>query len=202
MPASGTSARQHEGERDEGQVGDDQVEAVAWAASAASRWRALTPSRAVTRGSPRSLACNWPWPTSTPTTEAAPRGQQHVGEAAGALADVQAVLARHVDAGAGQRRVELEPGARHPAQLGVVGDLDLAALGQVFAGLARQRPACARRASARRRLDQPLRGRPASAPGRVARAVGQHAWASIDRLLPAAAADPALPVRQRRPLEG
>ena len=35
--------------------------------------RAFTPSMQVTRGSSRSRACNWLWPTSTPTTLAAPR---------------------------------------------------------------------------------------------------------------------------------
>jgi len=51
------------------------------------------------------------------------------------------------------------PAARHPAQLGVVGDLQLAALGQLVARLARCRPA-RRAAPAHRALrDQPLRGR-------------------------------------------
>ena len=39
----------------------------------ASRWRALTPSSAVTRGSAARRGWSWPWPTSTPTTCFAPR---------------------------------------------------------------------------------------------------------------------------------
>ena len=57
--------------------------------------------------------------------------QQHVGEAAGALADVQAGHAGHVDAAVRERAVELEAAARDETQLRVVGDLDLAARGQV-----------------------------------------------------------------------
>src|SRR6185369_7612707 len=41
--------------------------------SRASRWRALTPSRAATRESAARRRSSWPWPTSTPTTRAAPR---------------------------------------------------------------------------------------------------------------------------------
>ena len=41
--------------------------------AAASRWRTLVRSRLSTRGSPRSRSWSWPCPTSTATTDAAPR---------------------------------------------------------------------------------------------------------------------------------
>ena len=48
--------------------------------------------------------------------------EQHVGETARALPGVEADAAGHVDPGARQRGVELEPAARRPAQLGIVDD--------------------------------------------------------------------------------
>ena len=40
--------------------------------SVAVNERALMPSRQVTRSSSRNAGCSWPWPTSTPSTSAAP----------------------------------------------------------------------------------------------------------------------------------
>jgi hypothetical protein len=67
--------------------------------------------------------------------------QENVGEAAGALAEVEAGHAGDVEAEARQRAVELQPAARDEAQLGVVGDLDVGSLGQVLARLGRHAPA-------------------------------------------------------------
>ena len=75
--------------------------------------------------------------------------QQRVGEAAGALAEVEAGHAGDVDAEPRQRAVELQAAARDEAQLGVVGDLDFGAARQVFARLGRHpQPAGARQRTA------------------------------------------------------
>ena len=85
--------------------------------------------------------------------------QQHVGEPAGALADVEAGQALDSQARSRQRTLELEPAARYEAQLGVVGHLELAGIGQVLAGLARHGPRAARTPAHRAAFDQALGGR-------------------------------------------
>ena len=64
---------------------------------AAVRSRAFSPSIARTRGSARSAGASWPWPTSTAQTSAAPRLEQHLGEAAGRGAEVERHRARRVE---------------------------------------------------------------------------------------------------------
>jgi hypothetical protein len=85
--------------------------------------------------------------------------QQRVGEAAGALAEVEAGHARDVEAEPRQRAVELQAAARDEAQLGVVGDLELGAARQVLARLGRHAPAGRRAPAHGAGGDQPLRGR-------------------------------------------
>jgi len=58
-----------------------------------------------------------------------------------------------------ERTVELQAAARHEAQLGIVGNLELAFLGQVFARLARHCPALRAEPAHCAGIDQPLRGR-------------------------------------------
>jgi len=94
-------------------------------------------------------------------TDDAPRAapQQRIGEAAGALADIEAVRTLHREAAVRERAVELQAAARHEAQLGIVGNLELAFLGQVFARLARHCPALRAEPAHCAGIDQPLRGR-------------------------------------------
>ncbi len=61
--------------------------------------------------------------------------QEHVGEAPGALANVQAGRALHGNAGVVQRSFELQPAARRVAKLGIVRNLELAAGRQLIARL-------------------------------------------------------------------
>ena len=82
--------------------------------------------------------------------------QQQIGEAAGALAHVQAHAASHRQAALGQRAFELEPAARDEAQFGVVGDFDLRVLGHVFTGFARYHPALGPQPAHRFAFDQAL----------------------------------------------
>ena len=151
-----------------------------------------------TRGSARRLGCNWPWPTSTPTTCAAPVLQQAVGETAGGLADVQAAQAGHRQAGGLQRAFELEPAARHVARFGGVEQLDLGACRAPRRRSWRRASRRRRRASARP-SDQALGLR----AGRQAASTrsGQRAWAcdrrralgQARRLRPAARLDAMAP---------
>ena len=74
-----------------------------WRGSSASkavpaRSRALMPSWATTRASAARLGLNWPRPDVEPDHAARAALQQHVGEAAGALADIERVVPGHVEA--------------------------------------------------------------------------------------------------------
>ena len=66
--------------------------------------------------------------------------QQAIGEAAGRLAHVEAVLARRVDAGGTQRAFQLEPAARDIARLRGIGELELGRGGDLVAVLAHAAP--------------------------------------------------------------
>ncbi len=85
--------------------------------------------------------------------------QQHVGEAAGALADVEAGHAGDVEAEARQRAVELQTAARDEAELGVVDDFEGAAVTDLFAGLPGDAPAGRRMPAQAAALDQARGGR-------------------------------------------
>ena len=69
--------------------------------------------------------------------------QQHVGEAAGALADVEAGHAGDVDAAVRDRGVELEAAARDEADLGIVGHLERRVIGKRLAGFPGHHPRAA-----------------------------------------------------------
>jgi len=66
--------------------------------------------------------------------------QQAVGEAAGRLAHVEAVLARRVDAGGAQGAFQLEPAARDIARLRGIGELELGRGRDLVAVLAHAAP--------------------------------------------------------------
>ena len=89
----------------------------------------MTPSSTVTRASLRNARCDLAVPDLDADDARRAALQQHVGEAAGALADVEAGHAGDVDAAPGDRGVELQAAARDEAQLRIVGDLDLAVVG-------------------------------------------------------------------------
>ena len=123
-----------------------------------SRARAFSPSKFVTRGSAATRGSSWPRPTSTPTTCAAPRCSSTSLKPPLPWPRSRQVLPRASMPAVRERGIELQPTARDEAQLGVVGDPDLAVGRQVLTGLARRGPAARPEPAHPGVLDQPLRG--------------------------------------------
>ena len=95
--------------------------------------RAFVRSSTVTRGSARSRGWSCPWPTSSAITRARAALEEHVGEAAGRGAEVEAVEPGRVDAERVERVRELLPGARDVRRRAL--DLERRRLVDLLAGL-------------------------------------------------------------------
>ena len=148
--------RQDQGQRDEGEVADDQVEAVFRQRRAEVGGAQGATVDALDGGDGR-VAAQLRVQLAVPNIDAdyvpGARLQQAIGEAAGRLPDVEAVLAADAEAGLGQRPSQLEAAARDVMRVGVGGHGQRRFLGQFHGRLADRAAGPADPAG----LDQPLR---------------------------------------------